>query len=84
MHGEDREKLLASLSDWNNYNTGVCNIEDAIIKLAAEKRDFSWAISELTTALVKTAEERTRYMVKLESMGVKECDEALALAVKYL
>ena len=84
MHGEDRDKLLAALSDRNNYKTYVCNIEDAITKLAEEKRDFSWAISELTTALIKTAEERARYMIKLESMRVKEYDDALALAVKYL
>lgn len=82
--GEMNKQFLCNLSDWNNYNSCVCNIEEAITVLAEKKRDFSWAISELSAAIVKTTEERTREMVKLEAMGVENYEHALSLACKYL
>ena len=84
LTAEDR-KLLLKLEEWNNYNTQVCDIQDAVnVLMDKNPKAHTWSINFLMCDLVKAAEDRQDAFHELEKLGVKEYDDAILLAAKYL
>ena len=82
---KENKELLLKLEEWNNFNSQVCDIQDAVnVLMDTNPKTHTWSINFLMCDLVKAAEDRQDAFHELEKFGVKEYADALLLATKYL
>ena len=82
---KENKAFMVKLEEWNNYNSQICDIQDAVATLiGTNPKTHEWSINFLMCDLVKAAEDRRDAFHELEKFGIATYEDAQHYAIKYL